>query len=238
MPQFRDLAAALREYAKDRTVYVFDLRQESHAFLNDEIPVSWYGTHNWQNEGMTLAEIEADEVERFGALIGTEVTAYIVKDDAIEDEMTVPVQSMMTEEELAESEGFEYFRLPIMDHTWPEAETIDRFISIVKNIDPDKAWLHFHCVKGKGRTGLMMMFYDMMMNPDVPMEDIVVRQAMVGGNYALYTEDSDNYKAPLYEVKARMTPLFYEYVQENCQTNYEVPWSVWLEERETQSPAA
>ena len=84
----------------------------------------------------------------------------------------------------------------------------------------------------------MMMLYDMMRNPDVPMMDIVVRQAMTESGYALYTEDSDSYKVPLYEEKARMTPLLYEYVQQNHESSYEVPWSVWLEEQEAQLPAA
>ncbi len=84
----------------------------------------------------------------------------------------------------------------------------------------------------------MMMLYDMMRNPDVPMMDIVVRQAMMGSGYALYTEDSDSYKVPLYEEKARMTPLFYEYVQQNHESSYDVPWSVWLEEQEAQLSAA
>ena len=48
VPQFRALASSLRECAGDRTVYVFDLRQESHGFVNEGIPLSWYGTHNWQ----------------------------------------------------------------------------------------------------------------------------------------------------------------------------------------------
>ena len=42
----------------------------------------------------------------------------------------------------------------------------------------------------------------------------------------------------VYEEKAGMTPLFYEYVQQNHESNYEVPWSVWLEEQEAQLPAA
>ena len=91
---------------------------------------------------------------------------------------------------------------------------------------------------GRGRTGIMMMIYDMMMNPDVPMMDIVVRQTMTGSGYALYTENSDSYKVPLYEEKARMTPLFYEYVRQNRENNYDVPWSVWLEEQEALLSAA
>ena len=239
VPQFRTLAASLRECAGDRTVYIFDLRQESHVFVNEGIPLSRYGAHNWANEGMTLEEIEADESDRFGAMINSTIKAYARKDDTpIEPPMVIKVQSVMTEKELVESEGFEYIRLPIRDHSWPTAESIDTFISFVKSIDPDQAWLHFHCMGGRGRTGVMMMIYDMMMNPDVPMQDIVVRQAMLGSGYALYTEDSDSYKAPLYEEKARMTPLFYEYVQQNHESNYDVPWSVWLEEQEVHLSAA
>ena len=239
VPQFRALASSLRECAGDRTVYVFDLRQESHAFVNEGIPLSWYGTHNWANEGMTLEEIEADESERFGTMIDSTIKAYARDGDTpVEPPMVISVQSVMTEKELVESEGFEYIRLPIRDHSWPTAESIDTFVSFVKNIDPDQAWLHFHCMAGRGRTGIMMMIYDMMMNPDVPMQDIAVRQVMLGSGYALYTEDSDSYKVPLYEEKARMTPLFYEYVQQNHENNYDVPWSVWLEEQEAQISAA
>ena len=238
-PQFRALASSLRECAGDRTVYVFDLRQESHAFVNEGIPLSWYGTHNWANEGMTLEEIEADESERFGTMIDSTIKAYARDGDTpVEPPMVISVQSVMTEKELVESEGFEYIRLPIRDHSWPTAESIDTFVSFVKNLDPDHAWLHFHCMAGRGRTGIMMMIYDMMMNPDVPMQDIAVRQVMLGSGYALYTEDSDSYKVPLYEEKARMTPLFYEYVQQNHENNYDVPWSVWLEEQGAQISAA
>ena len=238
VPQFKALASSLRECAGGRTVYVFDLRQESHVFVNEGIPLSWYGSHNWANEGMTLEEIEADESERFGAMVDSTIKAYARKDDTpIEPPMVISVQSVMTEKELVESEGFEYIRIPIRDHSWPTAESIDTFVSFVKNIDPDHAWLHFHCMAGRGRTGIMMMIYDMMMNPDVPMQDIAVRQAMLGSGYALYTEDSDSYKVPLSEEKARMTPLFYEYVQQNHENNYDVPWSVWLEQ-EAQISAA
>lgn len=77
----------------------------------------------------------------------------------------------------------------------------------------------------------MMMIYDMMRNPDVAMEDILIRQTMLGGNYPLYTEKSDSYKVPLYEEKARMTPLFYAYVQEAYADGLAVFWSDWLANR-------
>ena len=80
-----------------------------------------------------------------------------------------------------------------------------------------------------------MTLYDMMRNPDLPMQDIAVRNAMLGGTYALYvmdaTDSAKDYKAPLYAEKAKMLPLFYEYIQENSKTNYAVSWSKWIEGR-------
>jgi hypothetical protein len=44
-------------------VTVFDLRQETHVFVND-LPVSWYASHDWANVGRTQAEIEKQETNR------------------------------------------------------------------------------------------------------------------------------------------------------------------------------
>ena len=38
-------------------------------------------------------------------------------------------------------------------------------------------------------------------------------------------------KVPHYAMKATMTPLFYEYVQQQHEVNYEVSWSQWLTSR-------
>ena len=35
-----------------------------------------------------------------------------------------------------------------------------------------------------------------------------------------------------------MTPMFYAYVQDQHQSNYEIPWSTWLDEQEALLPAA
>lgn len=203
-PQFQVLADSLRACAAGRTVYVIDLRQESHVLVNEGIPLSWYGSHNWANAGMTAEEAEADEAVRFGGMIGSTVSAFAREDDTPISETQILIRSVTTERDLVEREGFVYVRLPIQDHTWPTPEEIDTFILLIRNLDPDQVWLHFHCQAGKGRTGIMMMIYDMMRNPDIEMENIAIRQTMLGGSYPLYTEDSDSYKAPLYAEKARM----------------------------------
>lgn len=233
-PQFRDLAAQIREYAGEKEVYVVDFREESHALVNG-IPISLYSTHNWANEGKTLDEVLEIERTELCSLPGQTVTAYVREDETIVDTMTIDVTSVMTESELVESEGFRYVRIPITDHRWPKPEVLDSFIDFVKSIDTENVWMHFHCEAGKGRTGMMMTLYDIMKNPDVPMEDIAVRNTLLGGSYVLYIEEGEeaetDYKAPYHAEKAKMLPYFYEYVQENHKNNYEVSWSEWIEKR-------
>ena len=224
--QFRELAGQLREMAGDDPVYIIDLRQESHGFLNG-IPISWYGNGNEQNVGMTLAEVEADERERFGGLPGSTITAYTAESNKTRS-MEIPVETWMTEKELAESEGFGYLRLPATDHEWADPELIDGFISFVKTLDTDHVWLHFHCHAGMGRTGIFMCIYDMMKNPDVPLEDIVLRQAMTGSSYLLYPGVPGTKKQEKYRKKSENIRLVYEYIQENRDSDYEVTWSEWL----------
>jgi len=225
--QFKDLAESIRELAGNKKVYIIDCRSESHALVNG-IAISYFEQHNWGNQGLTLKEVEADEQERFGKMVGTEQTFNEKDGESPGEAMTLKVESVMMERELVESEGFEYKRIVALNNHWQEPEMIDEFIDFVKGLDMDKVWLHFHCQAGKGRTAIFMVIYDMMKNPDVSMRDIVIRQAKAGGNYLLYTEKSDHYKSPLFDDIAEKVQLLYLYIQENKATNYKVKWSEWL----------
>ena len=226
--QFRELAEQLRALADGREIYVVDCRIEGHALLNG-ISVSWYGDHNWANEGMTLEEAEADEQERFGALERTVITAYTVSDNAPGESAEISVDTVMTERELVESEGFGYLRLPCQDHSWPYEEAVDTFIGFVQSLDTDAVWLHFHCQAGKSRTGIFMAIYDMMINPDVPFEDIMLRHAMTGSSYFPYVnEDSDI--ANVYALRAKRIRQVYDYIQE-MDGEYTTPWSEWIAQK-------
>ncbi|MBR2811871.1 MAG: dual specificity protein phosphatase family protein [Solobacterium sp.] len=217
--------------ADGRQIWIVDLRRESHVLLG-RIPVSLYDAHNFGNEGLTLEEIEKDEIERFGSMFGQTISAFTREDDSKVDEVKINVQGILTEKELVESAGLSYLRIPVRDHTWPSPQEVDTFIDFLKGLDSDSIWLHFHCQAGKGRTACYMAMYDKMMNPEISCEDICVRQTRLGGNYILYTEQSDSYKAPLYEEKARMMRLFCRYVEENHDTGYKVSWSQWLKEND------
>lgn len=226
--QFRDLANTLREVANGKKIVIIDLREESHCFING-ISISVYGLHNWGNLGKTLEEVEEAEAHDFANLIGKTIIAYGRDDEVkLDDILELKVETVISEKELVESEGFEYLRFDCTDHVWPEAEEIDEFINFVKSIDTKNTWLHFHCQGGTGRTGAFMMIYDKMLNSHVSDKDILYRQAMTGSNYPLYLGDGDSYKDPLYAEKAEMAPLIFKYIEENHESNYEISWSQWL----------
>ena len=88
-----------------------------------------------------------------------------------------------------------------------------------------------------GRTGTFMCIYDMMKNPDVPLEDIVLRQAMTGSSYLLYPGIPGEKKREKYRTKSENIRLVYEYIQENRESDYEVTWSEWLSAHNTQAAA-
>ena len=228
--QFHELAAKLRGLAPGKDIYIVDCRIESHALLNG-ISVSWYGDHNWANEGKSLEEAEKDEQERFGSLIGKKITAYSVSENAPDESEEILVDRWMTEKELVESEGFHYLRLPCQDHSWPYEEAIDTFIDLVQGIDTENTWMHFHCQAGKSRTGIFMAIYDMMKNPDVKFEDIMLRHAMTGSSYFPYVDESSDI-ADVYAFRAKRIRQVYDYIQE-MDGEYTIPWSEWISQKES-----
>lgn len=225
--QLHILAEKLRDIAPGKEIYIFDFRRESHAFL-DGLPFSLYADHNWSNIGLTTEQIEMNEQLIFGALAGTKFQAF-AKDDGMRGEMAeYQPERMMSEKELVESEGLQYIRLPIKDHSWPAPEELDTFIEFVRTHDMDNVWMHFHCHAGTGRTGAFMVIIDKMKNPDIPMEDICIRQSYLMSSYMLQTETSDEFKAPLYQEKAERAIQFGQYVEENHASNFALSWSEWL----------
>ena len=228
--QFRQLADDIRAYAGDHQVWVVDCRLESHVLLNG-IAVSWYGDQNWGNKGLTLAEAEADEQSRFSALPGSTVTVYTAANNIPEHPREITIERWMTEQELVESEGFHYLRLACNDHSWPEEEAVDAFLAFVEELDStvglDHVWLHFHCQAGKSRTGIFMAIYDMIRNPDVSFEDIMLRHALTGSSYFPYADEESELK-DVYALRARRIRQVYDYLHEERREGDRILWSDWV----------
>ena len=217
-------------------VTIFDLRQETHIFVNG-LPVSWFATRDWANVGRSQTEIEEDEAARAQSLTpGNEIAVRpgepVKKgnaDSAVPQEVVVKEASI--ERDLVSSAGTSYVRVAVTDHTRPLDDAVDRFILAVRAL-PDNAWAHFHCEAGLGRTTTFMVLYDMLRNATrVSLEDIVQRQKLLGYGYdVLRPPERDNWKAPYAEDRTAFVRAFYDYARANPNGRPQI-WSEWLKSR-------
>ena len=214
-------------------VTVFDLRQETHIFVND-LPVSWYASRDWANVGRSQSAIVAGEVARVQSLKpGSEIAVrpgHPVKHgsaNSVTPEQ-VTVERASTEQNIVEGAGAYYVRITVSDHTRPLDDEVDRFVLAVLAL-PDNAWAHFHCEAGLGRTTTFMVLYDMLRNANrVSLEDIVRRQKILSHGYdVLQPDEPGNWKAPYAADRVAFVRAFYGYARVNLNGRPRL-WSEWL----------
>lgn len=213
-------------------IYILDLRQESHGFVNG-IAVSSYIDRNWINKGKSTAQVEKDEKAWLRTALQAPIEISVLDDNKKASETyKIVVDTALTELEFVTSRGVNYFRMQGTDHSSFDNDAVDDFVKLYKNL-PQNAWLHFHCFAGEGRTTQAMVMYDILRNgKKVSFEDIVKRQYLLGGNDAMKvtaSKEKDAYKVPLYKEKAKLLTKFYEYVT-TSPDDLPVKWSQWVKE--------
>ena len=222
------LHAKLRAAAGDGDIWIVDLRQESHGYVNNAYPVSWHKNRNWANYGMNKAQIERDEIGRLSALIGSRTTFEPMGryDTEHFEAVTLDVVSVRTEKEAAERAGFKYVRIAAADQAAPSDVAIDDFVRFVAGL-PQNAWLHFHCHAGHGRTTTFAVFYDIMKTPGVPLETIVARQYALGGTNLFAPADGDDWRDTERRKRADVVRAFYDYANEARADGFRTTWIQW-----------
>jgi len=218
-------------------VTVFDLRQESHVFVNGA-PISWYATNDWANVGRSHDEVIRDEGSRSAGIEpGGKLTLCDVNTIKSPANATPPidvvVENASTEQAIVEAMQVNYVRLTVTDHVRPTDAEVDRFVEAVRALPAD-GWVYFHCRAGKGRTTTFLALYDMLSNARrVSVEDIAHRQELLGDDLdVLQPSPSGSWKAPYTDERIAFVRAFYEYARANPRGRPQL-WSEWL-----RSPAA
>ena len=200
-------------------VWIIDLRQESHGFLNGEA-VSWHGPHNAANAGKDASAVEADETARLQAAIGHQTHSIPMGTSDLASGMkpfTALIHSATTERQEARRYGFGYIRIAATDMQWPEPQAVDAFLTFYRSLPKNPGWLHFHCHAGQGRTTTFMALYEMLCFPNRSLTGVLTHQKNIGGA-DLGTPGS----------RYDMLQKFHTYVQENYRTGFTLSWSSWL----------
>ncbi len=213
----------------DVVIYVVDLRKEAHGFVNGDVPVSQYMKKNRGNADLNAAAVKQAEGKWLQSLVGKELNFVPLgkTDTKLFTARSIKVEQVESEEALAARLGMRYKRIPITDQTAPADEDIDAFMAFYKSLPPN-AWLHFHCHAGHGRTTTFAVFYDILSNPDVALEDIVARQYALGGTNLFAPGKKDNWKGREMRKRAQQIRRFYAYVQANRKTQYVQTFSQWV----------
>ena len=102
---------------------------------------------------------------------------------------------------------------------------MDAFLRFYQAL-PQGVWLHFHCHAGHGRTTTYLVFYDILKHPEDTLDTIAERQRAIGGADLLAVSDDAEKND-----RAEKLHLFYEYVKEQRESGFSVPWSLWIEAR-------
>jgi predicted protein tyrosine phosphatase len=225
----------LEHFATPTNVYIVDLRQECHGFMNGEA-VSWYGVKNWANVGKSLSEIERIETQLLNQALNQKIVqlATITKKDLEENYLptatfaSLNVKSVSNEKDLVHQAGIHYVRIPLTDHVRPTDEAVDRLVSLVQYL-PSSAWLHIHCAAGMGRTTTFMAVIDMMKNAKfVSFNDIIQRQFFIGGlNLKKQGKSKRPWKSELAIERLEFLNNFYHYCKTN-QDQFHTSWSLYL----------
>lgn len=147
-------------------IYIVDLRQELHGFLENGLPIYITQEDFWRD--FDPAQTSSYEKEYFANLNhSTDIPffTHIVKDQGKRfnkgdaEHIDGVTHSLFTEKQLCEREhNVHYIRLPLVDHERPTDAMVENLLDFFKNL-PQNAWIHVHCHAGKGRTSTVLLMY-------------------------------------------------------------------------------
>jgi protein-tyrosine phosphatase len=209
-----DQVEPLKKAINKENICIVDLRQESHGLLND-LAISYHNFYKLINNGFDSVEtIEKENSELNKIKTNSQVNIFQENGKLYK---CLEAESVCTEEKAVTDCGMQYKRFAVRDGGVPTPDTVDEFVDFIKN-KPDDLHLHFHCHAGEGRTTTFMVLYQIMNNQNnLTLDQILSYQYNIGG----VVLTNDGYRLGFLD-------SFYEYIQENKDSNYATPYSQWI----------
>ncbi|MCL9685557.1 hypothetical protein [Legionella maioricensis] len=212
---------------KTHPIYILDLRQETHLYING-LPISLFYKRdeiNWGKTPEAISETESAWIKYFlksGVVkinkLGKPQAGFKVPIQPV----IIPIKEVYTEQETAKKAGVAYIRIDVPDYHPPAPYQVDQFLTILKKIPPN-AWLHVHCAAGNGRTTMFMVMRDILANAKyVRLEDIITRQAGLGGIDLFGVSPSlasQPWKKEYHQARKDYIRLFYTFVHSGASEN-------------------
>lgn len=210
----RDQIETLKKTINKPNICIVDLRQESHGLLND-LAISYHNFYKLVNNGFnTIETLEKEESELSKIKVNSQVKIFRVNGKLYD---CITAEYVSNEEKAVNDYGMQYKRYAVRDGGVPTPQTVDDFVNFIKD-KPDDLHLHFHCHAGEGRTTTFMVLYQIMNNQNnLTLDQILSYQYNIGG----IVLTTDGYRLDFLN-------SFYEYIQENKDSNYSIPYSQWI----------
>lgn len=233
-PSMQSLMVLFNElkHHSDGDIYIVDLREESHGFLNG-YPVSYYTEKNLANFFKPRNQIENIEYELITDMLGQKVDLLPLgnEDKKLFKPKNILVDLATVESEAAEALGFVYQRFPVTDMFFPTPDIVEKFIIFALNVQ-EKDWVHFHCQAGHGRTTTFTVMYEILKHPEKSLEEISAGQIALGGSDLLTHNDGDpkNYYVQAHNSRAAELRKFYDYAYKLNHNQIDISWSEYAKQ--------
>jgi len=211
----------IREALGSGPLTVLDLREEPHAVING-LPVTFRGPLDWAHPGLGKAEQSAREQALFKDLeqkdAVTLVDAAYVKGTKADPQTTkLKGLHIQTEEQIVNSAGATYRRVPVTDHNRPSPEATDQLVDVMRHCLQANEAIVVHCLGGRGRTTTAMTMMDMLKNAQhYSAQTIIDRMAKLGYDYNMTDVDRGaGPKRPLLKDRLEFLHAFHDYAANN-----------------------
>lgn len=187
-------------------IYVLDLREEAHLFL-DGIPVTLTDRpENPSQEFMWNHEKDLQDALRSLTIVHSvsrpldhlkkqyhqhKIKKLSVHDQKkykakyhhyfhVNDPLDFDRPIIRTEQEIVQRYGVNYRHIPLTDHKAATVEQLKKILKMIQEL-PKGSWVHIHCRGGSGRTTTVLAVMEMERFKDRDFNDVLEHQFEVGG---------------------------------------------------------